>query len=69
MKFIILTRACNGDRVYVNPNQICCIYRIYEYNHDKEATVIQFAGEARNYIEVKESPKAIENIIKAEEEK
>lgn len=69
MKFIILTRAYDGSGVYVNLNQICCIYRIYGYNHDKETTVIQFAGEARNYIEVKESPEAIENIIKAEEEK
>lgn len=66
MKFIILTRACNDDRIYVNPNQICCIYG---YNHDKETTIIQFAGEARNYIEVKESSEVIENIIEAEEEK
>jgi len=69
MKLIILTRVCNSDRTYVNPNQICCIYRNYGYNHDKETTVIQFAGEARNYIEVKESPEAIENIIEAEKEK
>ena len=68
MKLIILTRACNGSRVYVNPNQICCIYRIYEYD-DKETTAIRFAGEAHNFIDVKERPEVIEDIIKAEKEK
>ena len=59
MRLIILTRLIDGAKMYVNPEQICAVYPYYK----KGTTVIQFAGEENNFIEVLESPDSIASLI------
>lgn len=59
MKLIIVTRWDDGEKMYVNPEQICAIYPCYK----KESTVIQFARARESYLDVKESPESIVNMI------
>lgn len=61
MKFIVVTRHNDGDKVLVNPDMICAVFRSCE---TQKSTIIQFPGEMDNNIEVKESPGAIANLIK-----
>ena len=48
--------------MYVNPEQICAVYPYYK----KGTTVIQFAGEENNFIEVLESPDSISAVLQAQ---
>ncbi len=59
MKLIIVTRQIDGEKMYVNPEQICAIYPY----HKKESTVIQFSGTKEKYLDVKESPESIACMI------
>ena len=63
MKWIVVTRISDGEKIYVNANRICAIYRKY---NSENATIIDF-GEDFDYLEVLESPESIMNLIKAEE--
>lgn len=60
MKFIITTRYNDGDKVLVNPDMICAVFKS---NETDKSTTIQFPGEMDNCIAVKESPEAIVNLI------
>ena len=62
MRFIIVTRECDGKKVYVNPEPICAIYQHYV----KDSTVIQFADD-ENYIEILESVDTIASMVEAED--
>ena len=59
MKFIITTNAHNGKKIYINPDQICAMYRSHNY---PDHTIIQFPGEQENDLELLESPEAIANM-------
>ena len=59
MQLIIVTRQIDGEKMYVNPEQICAIYPYYK----GESTVIQFAGAEENYLDVRESPESIVSMI------
>lgn len=62
MRLITLTRKIDGAKMYVNPEQICAVYQYYK----KDSTVIQFAGEENNFIEVVESPDSIASVLQAQ---
>mgnify|MGYP003305387929 CR=1 FL=1 len=49
--------------MYVNPEQICAIY----LSLNKDATVIQFAGEKKNFVEVMESADSIARVLQQNE--
>lgn len=57
-KFIELVDSI-GDDVYINVDAICAFYR----SIDKKSTIVQFIGSPDNYINVKETPKEIMNMI------
>ena len=61
MKFIILTRPNDGEKVYCNVDNISTFYRNYG---DKNKTVVQFVRGEDCYINVLESPESIINLIK-----
>ena len=63
MKWIVITRYFDGEKIYVNVSQICAVYRKYG---NKKVTIIDFVGDCENYLEVLESPEAIMNLIKRE---
>lgn len=60
MKLIILTRPKDGERIYVNPNNICAFCK---NDFDNDRTIVSFVGNDRCYINVLESPEAIANLI------
>ena len=60
MKFIILTRPKDGEKIYCNVDNISTFYRNYG---DKNKTVVQFVGGEDCYLNVLESPEAIANLI------
>lgn len=63
MKWIVATRAVDGEKIYVNVSQICAVYRNY---NNRNVTIIDFVGDCENYLEVLESLEAIMNLIKGE---
>ena len=59
MRLIIVTRAIDGVKIYVNPEKVCAVYPYYK----RDSTVIQFAGAEENYLEVLESADSIANMM------
>ena len=60
MKMITVTRMVDGEKVYVNPENICAVYPRFD---NKEITVIQFSGNDENYLEVIESEDSVACMI------
>ena len=60
MRLIIVTRAYDGAKVYVNPEKVCAVYPYYTKS---SSTVIQFEGAVENYLEVVESVDSIANMM------
>lgn len=61
MRFIIVTRAIDGAKMYINPENVCAVYPFYK----RDTTVIQFAGAEENYLEVLESAESIANMMES----
>lgn len=59
MRLIIVTRAIDRAKMYVNPENVCAVYPYYK----RDSTVIQFAGAEENYLEVTESADSIANMM------
>lgn len=59
MRFITLTRAKGGGKIYCNVNNISVLYK----NDIKGSTIVQFVGGENCYLSVLESPEAIANLI------
>lgn len=58
MKLIILTKAYNGSKVYVNPEHISMISA-----NDNYESVVKLIGDESTYLAVKESPDSIVKLI------
>ena len=65
MKIIILTRPKDGERIYVNPNNICAFCK---NDFDNDRTIVSFVGNDKCYINVLESPEVIANLIEGSKE-
>lgn len=63
MKMITVTRMVDGEKVYVNPENICAVYPRFD---NKEITVIQFPGNDENYLEVIESVDSVARMMEGE---
>lgn len=61
MKFMVLTRKFDGNKVYVNPKQVCFMGSNAKNDN---GTIIQFCGDDENYIQVLESPETIAELCK-----
>lgn len=61
MRLIIVTRAIDGAKMYINPENVCAVYPFYK----RDTTVIQFAGAEENYLEVLESAESIANMMES----
>ena len=59
-KFIKLTRTADGKAVFVAVSHIAAAYPNFLCD---DRTVIQFAGDENNYLEVKESAESVMNLI------
>lgn len=60
MKLIIVTRQSDGTKVYVNPEQICAVFKHYRF---PDTTVILFPGSDENYVHIVESVDTVANMI------
>ena len=60
MRLIVVTREADGQKIYVNPEQVCAVYPYYKQD---DKTVVQFAGAEGNYLEVLESVESVANMI------
>lgn len=57
-KYIVLTRSGDGERIFVNPQNIAFITTHYK---KPNTTKVQFTGNENNYIEIIES---IDTVMK-----
>ncbi len=57
-KYIVLTRSGDGERIFVNPQNIAFITTHYK---KPNTTKVQFIGSENNYIEIIES---IDTVMK-----
>lgn len=63
MRLIIVSRKIDGEKVYVNPENICAVYPRFD---NKEITIIQFPGNDENYLEVIESVDSVASMMEGE---
>ena len=63
MRMIIVSRMSDGEKVYVNPENVCAVYPCFD---NKEITIIQFSGNDNNYLEVIESVDSVACMMEGE---
>lgn len=63
MRLIIVTRYSDGAKIYINPDNVCCIMPHYE----TKVTCIQLIGDCEVYVEVAESVDTVARMMEDEE--